>query len=443
MLAMPDTLPPVRRREIFGWAMFDFANSSYTTLIITVAFGVYFTKVVAAGDNADFLWGVGLAATNLLVMVASPLVGAIADGAGRKKQFLVCSWALCVAATAGLWFAVPGQVALALTLLIVSNVAFSFGENFAGAFLPEISTAANIGRISAFGWGIGYLGGLACLLLTKPLLTGLSWEKDRLLAPENSATLADLRFAWIATALFFFAAALPTFLLLRERAPRAPFSSLGKMAAEGLHRLRETYREIRHFRELGWFLCTFFVYQAGLTAVIAFAGIFAERTLGFTAGELIYLFIVLQVSATLGSLAFGWIQDRLGGRRAIDLSLLLWIAVAVGTYLCQSKGLFWAIAMASGLGIGSLQAATRAMVGLFSPPEKSGEFFGFWGLAGKGAYVLGPFVFGLTSSATGSQRLAILAVGLFFVLGLVGMRFLDEARGRDEAAAWHARRQGG
>ena len=439
MPAMPESKwPPVRRREIFGWAMFDFANSSYTTLIITVAFAVYFRKIVAGGANADFLWSLGITITNILVMVLSPLIGAIADGAGRKKLFLFSTYALCVAGTAGLFFAQPGQVFLALALLIVSNLAFSFGENFTSAFLPEISTPKNIGRISAFGWGLGYFGGLACLLLVRPFLQGLDWEVEKLLAPENAGVFLDLRLAWVITALFFALSGLPTFLLLRERAVRAQGRSLADYAREGFGRLRATMKDMAHFGQLRRFLVTFFFFQAGLTAVIAFAGIFAEHTLGFTANELIALFLLLQVSAALGSLFFGWIQDRIGGRQALRITLGLWILVCIGTYLCTDKGLFWAIAVAAGLGIGSLQAAARAVVGLFSPTEKAGEFFGFWGLAGKAAYAVGPMAFGLVSSLTGSQRLAILSTALFFVIGLVGLNRVDEALGQREAESWQA-----
>ena len=325
-----------------------------------------------------------------------------------------------------------------MVLLVVSNLAFSFGENFAGAFLPEISTPKNIGRISALGWGVGYFGGLACLVLVKPLLGGLDLAPGSIQGPENAAAFQQLRSVWLWTAAFFLISGLPTFLLLKERAPRAVGRPLADYAREGFQRLAGTLKEIRHFGELRWFLGVFFLYQAGLTAVIAFAGIFAEHSLHFTAAELVGLFILLQLSAAGGSLAFGWIQDRAGGRRTIQITLLIWIAVCVATYFCNSKALFWGVAAVAGLGIGSLQAASRAIVGLFSPSAKSGEFFGFWGLAGKGAYMLGPFVFGVVSYASGSQRVAILFTGAFFLLGLVGMQRVDETKGRREAEAWHA-----
>ncbi|MEM7481675.1 MAG: MFS transporter [Acidobacteriota bacterium] len=426
------TAVPVRRREIVGWAMFDFANSSYTTLIVTVAFSVYFTKLVAPGASADFLWSVGIVVSNLFVMLTSPIVGAVADDSGRKKVFLAGTWLLCVAGTALLWFVLPGQVYLALTLFVVSNIAFAMGENLAGAFLPEISTPANIGRISGFGWGLGYFGGLLCLLACWPFLSGG-------FTLEN---VPALRTAWLVTAAFFLISGLPTFLFLRERAPRAPQWSLAASARAGFGHLRETTRSLRHFSELVRFLIVFFVFSCGLMTVIAFASIFAERTFGFTSGELIVMFMVLQICSAGGAFLFGSIQDRLGARRTIQITLVLWILISAAAFLAQSKAVFWGVAIASGLGIGSLQSASRAMVGLFAPVAKSGEFFALWGLAGKGAYLLGPLVFGSLSSLTGSQRIAILVNGAFFLIGLIGMQTIHEDRGHQAAEAWDRRSDG-
>jgi len=409
--------------------MFDFANSSYTTIVVTVAFGNYFTKLVAPGPRGDALWGLAITLSNVAVMVLSVIVGAMADGAARKKAFLFASYLLCVAGTAGLWFATPGRVALALALFMVSNIAFSLGENFTSSFLPELSTPDNIGRISGFGWGLGYVGGLLSLAVIVPLVSG-----DFVV--EN---LANLRLVWVVNAGFFLLAGVPTFLLLRERALPTPGRSWLGHAEDGLLRVVETLREIRHFSQLGRFLVVFFLFQAGLTTMFAFAGIYAVQTIGFSASDLILLFLVLNISAAFGALGFGFIQDRIGAKRTIQITLLAWVVICAAAYLTDTKEQFWAVAVFAGLGIGSLQSAARAMVGLFSPVEKSGEFFGFWGLAGKGAYATGPLLFGLVSSQTGSQRLAILSTAAFFVAGLIGMSFVDTAAGRHAAEEWDAR----
>jgi UMF1 family MFS transporter len=405
--------------------MFDFANSSYTTVIVTVAFGVYFTRLVAPPGRGDSLWGWAIAIGNLIVLLLSPIVGAVADDSGRKKLFLFFTYATCVGGTALLYFATPGRVGLALALFILSFVGFSFGENLAGAFLPEISTPANIGKISGLGWGLGYFGGLGSLLLVQPLLAG----------DFAASNLSNLRLAWVVTAAFFMVAALPTFLFLKERAPRGSEPAL-QYVRDGFRRLADTARSVRHFSEIARFLGVYFLYYAGLTSVVAFAGIYAANTLGFTFKELVFLFILLQLSSAGGAFLFGWLQDRIGATRTIQIALVLWILVCAGVYLVQSKEAFWGVALFAGLGIGSLQSASRAMVGLFSPLEKTGEFFGFWGLAGKAAYMVGPLIFGEIASRTGSQRTAMLSTALFFLAGLVGMFFIDERRGRAEAASW-------
>ena len=428
-MTTPRSAPSVRRREIFGWAMFDFANSSYTTIIVTVAFSVFFKQVVTSGDAGDALWGLGLSVSNILVVLLSVVVGAVADGAARKKSFLAATYFLCVAGTAALALIDPGEIALALTLFVLSNIGFSLGENLISAFLPEISTPETIGRISGLGWGVGYVGGLLVLLAIFPLIRGG-------FVVEN---LGALRWTWLATAGFFLLGGLPTFLFLRERALPSPADSWLEHARSGLARVGHTMREIRHFTQLARFLVVFFLYQAGLTTVFAFAGIYAVETIGFSSSDLIQLFLVLNVSAAVGAVGFGWIQDRIGAMRTIRITLVLWIAVAVGAFLVATADGFWAVAVAAGLGIGSLQSASRAMVGLFAPVEKSGEFFGFWGIAGKAAYAVGPLAFGLVSTGTGSQRLAILSTGLFFLVGLAGTFLVDETEGRRAAEAWDAR----
>jgi UMF1 family MFS transporter len=407
--------------------MFDFANSSYTTIVVTFFFSIVFTKLIAAGPAADLWWGRALTVSNVIVLLLSPLVGAIADESGRKKAFLFATYALCVGSTAALWWVEPGQVALALALFVLSNVAFSFGENFAGAFLPEISTPATIGRISGFGWGLGYFGGLLSLACAFPFAK----------AGIELANYENLRRIWPVTALFFLLAGIPTFAILRERAPRRsePFAYYLR---NGFGRLATTARESRRFRQLVRFLAVFFVYSIGLMSTIAFFGIYAATTLEFSVLELFALGALMQVPSALGAVVFGLVQDRLGARRTLQIALALWILVSATVALATEKRTFWAIAMVAGLGIGSVQASSRALVGAFSPIGKSGEFFGLWGLAGKAAYACGPLIFGFVSSATGNQRAAVWVNGLFFLAGLLALFAVDEREGRATAAAWSA-----
>jgi UMF1 family MFS transporter len=422
----PAAPPPVPKKEIVAWAMFDFANSSYTTIVVTFFFSLVFTQLIAAGPDADLWWGRALWMSNGIVLLLSPFVGAVADESGRKKAFLFASYLVCVLSTASLWFVEPGAIALALVLFVLSNVAFSFGENFAGAFLPEISTPATIGRISGFGWGLGYFGGLLSLALVFPLAK----------AGIELVNYPNLRLIWPVTAAFFLVAGLPTFLILRERAPRRsePFSYYLR---NGFGRLATTWRESATFRELRRFLAVFFLFSIGLTSTIAFFGVYAGTTLGFSVTELFLLGALLQIPSAAGAVLFGLVQDRLGARRTLQIALALWIVVSIVVAQASEKRTFWIIAMFAGLGIGSVQASSRALVGAFSPVAKSGEFFGMWGLAGKAAYACGPLIFGWVSAASGSQRISVWVNGAFFLAGLVGLYLVDEARGRAVAAAWH------
>lgn len=406
--------------------MFDFANSSYTTVIVTFVFSTVFASLIDRPGQGELHWGLAVLISNTIVLVLSPFVGAIADESGRKKAFLFASYLICVLGTASLWFATPGQVALAIGLFVVSNIAFSLGENFAGAFLPEISTPSNVGRISGFGWGLGYFGGLASLACVYPLVATGGIELEN---------FSNLRLAWPLTAAFFLLAGIPTFVILRERAPKRS-EPLSYYFRNGFARLAQTVRLAGKFSQLIRFLGVFFVFMVGVNATIAFSGIYAVQTFGFSAKELFLLGVGLQIPAALGALLFGFLQDRIGARRSLQLALLVWIGVTVGSALATDKRAFWIAAMGAGLAIGSVQAASRALVGLFSPVDKSGEFFGLWGLAGKAAYGIGGILFGSVSAIFGSQRAAVWVNGIFFAVGFVLLFAVDERRGRAAAEAW-------
>jgi UMF1 family MFS transporter len=415
------------KKEILAWCFFDFANSSFTTLIITIAFSVYFTKIVAGGSGAgDRLWGTGNAISQTLVLLTAPLVGAIADYSSRKKQFLFLSYITCIIFTALLYFAVPGAVWFALMLFIFGNFAYSSGENLIASFLPEIAKPEDMGKISGMGWGLGYIGGLLCLLCCFPFLKGG-------FVLENAENLRRVN---LIVALFFLLAGIPTFLWVKERKKQSTLPPGMNYLTAGFAQIRQTFIQIRQFRELFKFLIVFGIYNCGVTTVVYFASIYANETIGLTPLELIKFFIITQISSSLGALIFGFIQDKVGARNTIYMTLALWIAVVVGAYFSTSRNSFYIVGNLAGLGLGSSQSAARAMVGMFSPVQKSGEFFGFWGLFWKLSTAIGPFVFGHISSATGSQRTAIISTGLFFLSGIIGISFVNEKKGIEAARSY-------
>lgn len=395
--------PPVKPREIFGWCCFDFANSAFTTIIITVVYAVYFTRQVAAGDaRAEGWWGSALALSQLGAILLGPLVGTLADALARKKAFLLGSALVCSLGTAALAWVGPGEIALALGLVIVANLAFSLSENLCAAFLPEISTPGTAGRISSYGWSFGYCGGLLSLVLALVMLQGLHWPAT---------------WTFLMTGAFFLGACLPTHFLLRERArPRrlAPGESLAGLA---FARLGEMRRELPRHRTLAVFFGAMTLFLAGLSAVVAFAGVFATKALGMSQAEIIQLFILLQIAGVAGALGFGHVQDKIGAKAALLASLALWTGVCAWAWRCTGKTEFLLIGILAGAAMGSLQSSSRAVVATLTPAGRAGEFFGYWGFFGKLAGIVGPLVFGWVATATDVRQAILLNAG-FFLAGL-------------------------
>ena len=423
------TLAP--RREIFAWEMYDFANSGYTTVVLTAVFNAYFVGVVA-GDGADksgiatLLWTVAMAITNTLVLLSAPVLGAIADYGAHKKRFLALTTVGCVLFTALLGFVGRGDVALGMTLVILSSLMFASGENFIAAFLPEIAGQEDMGRISGYGWSLGYLGGLLVLGMC---LVYIQWAQARGAAAEQYVPVT----MWI-TAVMFAVAALPTFLWLRERAVPQRLATHENYIRVGFTRVRHTFAHARHYRDLFRFLVTLAVYYCGINTVVVLAAIYAQEVMGFSMQENIILILVVNVTAAIGAFGFGLVQDRLGSVRTLAITLVVWIAALVLAYFTQSRAAFWVVANLVGISLGSSQSAGRALVGQFSPPERSAEFFGLWGLAGKLAAVIGPLVYGLVTYVShGDHRLALLSTCAFFIVGLLMLLTVDERRGRAAA----------
>jgi UMF1 family MFS transporter len=410
--------PEVRPREVWAWSMYDFANSGYTTVVITAVFGAYFVSVISGNQPwATFAWTAALSISYALVLVTGPLVGAWADAHAAKKRLLLVSTTGCVLFTAALWFAAPGEAVLALALIALSNYFFGVGENLIAAFLPELADSRAMGRVSGWGWSFGYLGGLAALGICLAYIT----------ASGKPAT-QTVPVTMLITAAFFAAAATPTFLLLKERAlPQR------KLESPWL-RLRRTLRHSKAFLDLRRFLACIVFYQAGITTVISLAAIYADQAMKFTMQQTIVLILVVNVTAALGAFGFGYLQDAIGHVRSIALTLAGWIAMVLIAGFSRDPVSFWIAANLAGLCMGSSQAAGRALVGYLAPPARLAEFFGLWGLAVKAASIAGPLTYGLvTWIFAGNHRLAIFATGLYFVIGLVVLAGVDVERGRRAA----------
>ncbi|MFN6961070.1 MAG: MFS transporter [Rhodocyclaceae bacterium] len=420
--------PGVRSREVWAWAMYDFANSGFTTVVITALFNAYFVAVVA-GDApwATFAWTAALSVSHAIIIATAPLLGAYADQHAAKKRLLLLSTLGCVTFTALLWFAQPGMLVLAIVCVIAANFFFGTGENLIAAFLPELARPRALGRVSGWGWSLGYLGGLFTLGLC---LGHVVWSE----AHGRGAT-DYVPASMLITAGVFALASLPTFLLLEERARPQPRQ---RALADAWREVIHTLRQVRLFQDLARFLVCSLFYQAGIQAVIALAAIYATQAMGFTLKETLQLIFVVNITAALGAFFLGHLQDRIGHRRAIALTLCGWIA-AIGLLWAAPAGeegmtTFWLAANLAGLCLGAAQSAGRALVGLLAPSTRRAEFFGFWGLSVKLSSIAGPLTYGaFTWASGGDHRGALLLTGGYFIVGLLLLAGVNVPRGRRAA----------
>ncbi|OGA20935.1 MAG: MFS transporter [Betaproteobacteria bacterium RIFCSPLOWO2_02_FULL_67_26] len=405
--------------------MYDFANSGYTTVVITAVFNAYFVAAVAGGAPwATFAWTAALAVSYALIVLTAPVIGAYADTHAAKKRLLVFTTMGCVVFTAGLAAVGRGDLGLGVALVILSNFFFGTGENLIAAFLPEIAQGEALGRVSGWGWSLGYFGGIVTLGACLAYVTH---------AQAQGATAAEfVPVTMLITAGVFLLASLPTFLFLRERA--VPVAGAGDILKSAFARVAGTLGHARRYADLWRFLTCLVFYQAGIQTVIALAAVYAQEVMGFTTRDTIVLILVVNLTAAAGAFVFGQVQDRLGHVRTLAVTLIGWILTVLLAWAAEGPALFWVAANLVGVCLGSSQSAGRALVGYLSPPARTAEFFGLWGLAVKLSSILGPLTYGAVTWATqGNHRLAILATGLFFVIGLAILAGLDTARGRTAA----------
>jgi len=411
--------PGVSRREVWAWAMYDFANSGYTTVVLTTVFSAYFVGVVAAQKS----WGTlaftaALSFSYLLVMLTMPSLGARADATASKRRLLYASTVGCVIATLLLSFIGPGDIFAGLVIIAVSNYCYCIGESIIAAFLPELARPEALGRVSGWGWSFGYCGGMLTLGLSLAFVAQAS---------ARGAVAADyVPYVMVLTAVIFALAAIPSFLFLRERTAATHRAPQGM-----LHRLGLAWRETRdQFVDFRLLLFCGACYQAGIAVVITLSAVYATQAMGFTLTQTMALVFTVNIAAAAGAFLFGYIQDRIGHKLALGITLCGWIVMVLTAYVAVEVWLFWVAATLAGLCMGTSQSAGRAMVGALAPKDRLAEFYSLWTFALQLAAVVGPLCYGLVTWMTGGDhRLALLLTGLFFVAGLLVLIRLDFERG--------------
>ena len=397
----------LNKKHIISWVLFDFANSSYSAVIASVVFPVYYVNSIVGNESGlgDLWWGRAISASMAIVALSSPFLGGIADYGGIRKKLLFLYTAISVSAIASLPFLHKGMVYEGFALIALANLGMEGGLVFYNSFLPRIAPQEYQGRVSAWGFGTGYSGSILSLLIALPLVIRSQFETT-----------------WLMVAAFFALFSMPAFLFL-------PSDIRGKIpvAQAGITGMKQTFKTLKEIwgrKEPRKFLLSYLIYEDGVNTVIVFSSIFAATTLGFKPEELIALYLIVQVSALFGAFVMAKPIDTWGPKKVVIISLLMWTSVATTAFFIQTKAQFWLLASFAGLGVGTVQAATRAFYTQFIPKEKEAEYFGVYSLVGKSSAIAGPLVFGQVSSTFGSQRPAIFSLVFFFLVGMVILKFV-------------------
>ncbi|MBI5187520.1 MAG: MFS transporter [Nitrospirae bacterium] len=407
----------MNKRQIVSWCLFDFANSSYSAVIAAVIFPVYYANVIVGNETGmgDLWWGRAISLSMAFIAVTSPLLGGIADYSGIRKRLLFVFTALSISAVAGFSILQKGMFLEGFILIVLANIGMEGGLVFYNSFLPEITEREYQGRVSAWGYGVGYIGSIISLILAIPLVNKGYFDA-----------------IWLMVALFFAFFSIPAFLSLpHDRKDRFTPSLRARAgfifrdaASKGFKYTWNTFKEIWSKNEPRKFLIAYLIYEDGVNTVIVFSSIFAATTLSFAPQELIGLYLAVQTTALTGAFLMARPIDFWGPKKVATLSLLMWTTVTILAFFVQTKGYFWLIACIAGLGLGTVQAATRAFFAQFIPPDHESEYFGVYSMVGKSSAIIGPSLFGYISSSFGSQRPAILSVALFFLIGLIILQFV-------------------
>ncbi|MCX8026724.1 MAG: MFS transporter [Thermodesulfovibrionales bacterium] len=389
-------------KQILSWCLYDFANSSYSAVIAAVIFPVFYATVIVGNESGlgDLWWGRAISLSMAIVAITSPFLGGIADIAHKRKSMLFVYTALSIVSVSLFYFLQKGMYLEGFILIVLANIGMEGALVFYNSYLINIAESGRQGRVSAWGFGLGYAGSICSLLIALWLIKQ-----------------GNISAVWPATALFFAVFSIPIFLYLPK--DKRHHDGIISSAIKGLKTTLQTFKGIIKDKDSRRFLLAYFIYEDGINTVIVFSSIFAATTLHFKTEEIIILYLTVQVTALIGSFIMARPIDVWGAKKVVMASLSLWLTVSVASYFVYTKEIFFMVATLAGLGLGTVQSASRALFARFIKTGKEAEYFGVYALVGKTSAIIGPLIFGYVSSLYGSQRPAVLSVGLLFLIGMV------------------------
>ena len=435
--------PRSTRRERWAWYLYDFGNSAYAAVVLLAIYSAYFKEEVVGGAEGSRFWGIAVGIAMLVVALTSPVLGTIADLSGVKKRFLFFYTAMACLFTATLFFVQEGDVLIGMLFFILAEIGYRSGQVFYNALLPEIADPEEMGRVSGNGWAIGLIGGIVCLTLVLVLVTLFegTWI---------------VRLSLVITAVYFVLFASPLFLWLRERAQHEPMPPGESYLTIAFKRLGRTFRSVRRHGEFFKFIVAFLIYNDGVLMTVNFAAIFGAVMFGLDQQQLIIFMIIVQVTSVVGAYVSGVLADRIGGRTSLVIFILMMLAAVVGLFVNETVTGFFVIGGIAGCALSAVQSVSRAMVAMLSPPRRSAEFYGFFAVAGRTSSFIGPTIYGWVAAEAAiwfaaqgeaasflwfkaqeggaplaeqlGQRVAVLPVIAFLVVGLVLLLFVNEQR---------------
>ena len=423
--------PKSTRKERWAWYLYDFGNSAYAAVVLLAVFSAYFQGEVVGGAEGSRLWGLAIAIAMLVVAVSSPFLGAIADFSASKKRFLLFFTVMCCLFTAGLFFAAPGRVFIGMAFFILAEIGYRSAQVFYNGLLPEIASPEEMGRISGNGWAVGTAGGIVCLLLILPLVVMIEG-------------LLIVRFSLVITAAFFAISAVPIFIWLPERAQARPMPAGKNYLSVAVDRLKATFRTTGRIKEFLKFMLAFLIYNDAVIMALDFAAIIGAVLFGMEQETLIIFVIVVQATNVVGAFVFGWLVDRIGGKRSLVWAILMMIAVVIWLFFNQTVTGYFFVGAAAGFAMAGIQSVSRTMVALFAPPGQGAEFYGLFAVVGRTSSFIGPAVYGIvaaeaalwyqsqgqssTLAEQSGQRVSILVIAAFLILGLIVLAFVKDPR---------------
>lgn len=432
----PVLAPPGAKKSIFAWCLYDWANSAFSTVIITFLFSVYFTRGMIGDETiGSSMWSYAIAISGICIAILGPVLGAIADHSGRRKTWIFWLSMLCVIASALLWFAEPavGDLTFAhnrhvvfgiLFCVILANIGFELSIVFYNAMLSHIAPPHLLGRVSGWGWGVGYLGGIAALAFA---LFGFVGTES--IAPWFSITgmdSANIRISGPLTAVWFLVFMIPL-LLYTHDVERTPMR-MGQAARLGLKQLWQSLREVRHHKNLVQFLVASAVYRDGLNTLFAVGGIYAAGVYGMDLAEILYFAIGLNIAAGAGAFLFAHLDDKIGSKPTVMASLFGLIIAGAAVLYTTDKHMFMMLAMGLGLFMGPVQAASRTLAGRLAPHGMVNQTYGLYAFTGKSVAFMGPLAYGAALHVYDSQQAGMFTIILFWVIGLGLLSMVEEKR---------------